>query len=152
MLNYYSEAHAEPTYRITIEGHTWTLNETNTQKVIDLINSLTHKAPVTSKLHNPAPKQSSSKKSSSKFPSLGTPDDIKDLGVVTRYGNLFRYWENGYTTDKQKAGLRYALKNAGATWNDEKGAFEFKTKKEADAFTKAQQKYNKEYEAKKNSK
>lgn len=70
------------------------------------------------------------------FPELGKPDET--VKAVNRYGKLIRYWENGFVVNKVKYGIKMALKEAGATWNKEQGAFEFKTLKDAKAFMQAQ--------------
>lgn len=57
-LNFSSKAATEVMYTITIEDHKWSLNESNTQKVIDLLNSLADasvSAPEVSATEEPTP-------------------------------------------------------------------------------------------------
>ena len=49
-----------------------------------------------------------------------------------------RYWEATFTPDKVKYGIKASLKEAGATWDDNLKCFKFDTKKEFDAWVKAQ--------------
>ena len=49
-----------------------------------------------------------------------------------------RYWEATFTPDKVKYGIKASLKEAGAEWDDNMKCFRFSTKKEFDAWTKAQ--------------
>ena len=65
-LNFYSTV-SENLYNVTIEGHTYKLSETDTQKVINLVLSLTNQHPVASKLHNPT-KRTVASASNKKYP------------------------------------------------------------------------------------
>ena len=49
-----------------------------------------------------------------------------------------RYWERTFTPDKVRYGIKASLKEAGASWDDNLKCFKFNTKKEFDAWAKAQ--------------
>ena len=124
-------------YNITIDGVDFgKLTESDTEKLIGIIKGFqSGNKPVQQNL---APQQSTSNKKSDKdFPDLGEPSAV--IGNVTVYDDVtVRYWEKGFVPDKVKYGIKMSLRDAGAEWNKDKGAFTFKTKKACAEWCKAQ--------------
>lgn len=76
-----------------------------------------------------------------KFPLIGDEKKytIGDFITVYPTHKFVRTWETGnFCPDKVKYGIKTGLKESGATWNKEQGAYEFHTKKDFDAWVKAQ--------------
>lgn len=139
---------SEKMYNISIDGIDFgKLTESDTEKLISIIKGFqnqstgvslntTNTAPKQSVKQSPEAKQHKALKESKDFPDLGEPTCV--LGNITAYTKLVRYWEKGFVPDKVKYGIKMALKTAGAEWNKDKGAFEFKTVKACNDFLKAQ--------------
>lgn len=83
------------------------------------------------------PNEKPSKGKDAKFPPLGEATVIGD-NVTVYDGIKVRYWELGFLPSKVKYGIKCSLKDAGASWDKESGAFVFKTKKDCTAWCKAQ--------------
>ena len=119
------------------------LDDVQGAQILSIVNGMSNiatapaPAPTVSKTGSTITKKQS--KTDSKFPELGKP--AKTIGFCTLYeGGLVRYWENGFTPDKVKYGIKKSLQEAGAKWNAEKGAYQFTTKKSAGEWVKAQEK------------
>ena len=114
------------------------LSDENAQKIISIIHAMEN-GNVEPKVSTTTTTTKATKKSSDKeFPDLGTPKAT--VGFCTQYKNAIRYWENGFTPDKVRFGIKSSLKESGAVWSKEYGAFVFKTIKEADNFMAEQKK------------
>ncbi|MCQ2770958.1 MAG: hypothetical protein MJ236_04080 [Clostridia bacterium] len=91
------------------------------------------------------PKKSSRSKDDKKFPNLEVVTDGKSnksqIGnFVTVYSDIkgVRYWECGFTHPKVKYGIKKSLVEAKASWDSTLGCYTFNTKKDFDAWCKAQ--------------
>jgi len=84
-----------------------------------------------------APNEKPAKGKDAKFPALGEATVIGD-NITVYDGQKVRYWELGFLPSKVKYGIKCSLKDAGASWDKESGAFVFKTKKDCTAWCKAQ--------------
>jgi hypothetical protein len=128
--------------KVSIGGLEYMLTDDECIKLNDIIKGMISTRNTTNSL---APAKSNttttttttkSSKDSKDFPDLGTPTCT--IGFVTAYAKLIRYWETGFCPNKVKYGIKQSLKEAGAKWNSEQGAFEFPTVKAANDWLKAQ--------------
>lgn len=114
------------------------LTETEAKQVMDIINGMVNNRAnkVTSKANAPQEKDEKQAKKD-EFPKLNL---IESIGFLSVYEDMYvRQWsETGFTPDRVKGGLRNAIKAAGATWDAEKKAYKFATKKAYNDFIKAQ--------------
>lgn len=84
-----------------------------------------------------AEKAQDKKAKAEKFPALKLVEKIGFLSVYE--GMLVRQWsETGYTPEKVKFGLKKAIQEAGATWDDANKAYKFAKKADYNTFIKAQ--------------
>lgn len=87
----------------------------------------------------------SKSKDDDKFPNLEVIKDNKSnkstIGdFVTVYSDIkgVRYWECGFTPSKVKYGIKKSLVDAKASWDSTLGCYVFSTKKDFEAWCKAQ--------------
>ena len=126
--------------KVSFCGLEYLLTDTEAEKLKSILDGMVStrsevSAPVVSRAKKST---TTTKKSDKDFPDLGAPtQEVGDF--ITLYeGGLVRYWEKAYTPNKVKYGIKQSLKDAGAVWNAEKGAFQFTTKKAAGSWLKAQ--------------
>lgn len=133
-------------YSISIDGVDFgKLSETDTEKLIGIIKGFQNGQTGLSLNNTKSKPKSNSKKDDYVNVDLGEPTCI--IGMVTAYKTLVRYWEKDITgqfiyDEKKRESFNYALRSslttAGAIWNGDKKAYEFKTVKEANAWLKEQ--------------
>ena len=120
------------------------LTEIEAQKVMSLINGIINQRTATTQGIQWAdePKQAekdekTQKAKKSDFPALKLIDAI---GFLSVYEDMYvRQWsETGFTPEKVKFGLKKAIQEAGGTWDPDKKAYKFATKKAYNDFIKAQ--------------
>ena len=136
-------------YSISINGVDFgKLNESQTEQLIGIIKGFQNGQTGLSLNNTKSNTKSNSKpKTNDEYVNvdLGKPTCI--IGMVTAYKTLVRYWEKDITgqfiydekkREKFNFALRSSLTDAGATWNSDKKAYEFKTVKEANVWLKEQ--------------
>lgn len=150
-LNFTSKAVEEVMYNITIEGHVWTLNEANTQKIIDILNGMSTMASAPQKpvnntqLHMEPEKPSKRVIEGKKIWQENFIDVVDDNGSYRVYMNCPIPGDKGkYIREKIKA----EFKSFGAKWsgNIDKNIvhWTFSSKEEANNYIAARKKAAKE--------
>lgn len=120
------------------------LTETEARKVMSIVNGIINQRTATTQGIQWAdePKQAqkdeqAKKAKKSDFPALKLIDSI---GFLSVYEDMYvRQWsETSFTPKSVKGGLRNAIIAAGGTWDADKKAYKFATKKAYNDFIKAQ--------------
>lgn len=130
---------------IVVNGIKFLANDADTKKILAIIGAQNTKPHGENFKKPEKPDTSKAKVVPDKFPNLGVP--TKSVGKFTFYqtksGVLVRFWESGFCPKNVKFALKSTLKECGATWDAENGAYKL-TAQQANELYKAQVEYEKQ--------